>query len=805
MVNINYNSAFPDQVVPEEEKKSREYGLQVAQDIEGEWFKNSSGQNRFINNFQNFNRLRLYARGEQPVQKYKDELAINGDLSYLNLDWKPVPILSKFVDIVVNGMTEKGYEIKSYAQDPFAIKNKTEFAQNAIRDIENKAMIEGLQAQLGPNANLYASAQPDELPGTTEELDLYLQLNFKQSVEIAEEEVINNILDYNKYEQTKKQLAYDLTVLGIGCVKTNFNLSEGVTVDYVNPANIVYSYTDDPNFEDIYYVGEIKNMSLSEVKRQFPNLTPSELEEIQKYPGQNSFVDNTWWGQNTKDQVQVLYFEYKTYQDQVFKIKQTEQGLEKTLEKPDTFDPPPNDNFERVSRAIEVLYCGAKVLGLGNNLLKWELSENMTRPYGDTTKVNMNYIISAPRMYQGRINSIVSKTVGFADMIQLTHLKLQQVLSRLVPDGVYLDVDGLAEVDLGNGTNYNPAEALNMYFQTGSIVGRSLTQDGEINRGKVPVQELQTSNGMAKIQSMIQTYNYYLQMIRDVTGLNEARDGSMPAKDSLVGLQKLAAANSNTATKHVLQSLMYLTVRTCENISLRVSDMLNFPLTKSSLINSINGFNTSTLEEIEKLSMHDFGIFLELEPDEEEKASLEQNVQIALQAGNIGLEDAIDIREIRNLKLANQMLKLRQKEKQERDRAQQLENIQAQAQANAESAEKAAMAELQKNQAMADTEVQIEQAKSQFEIQRMEQEALIKKQLMAEEFRYDMQLAQIQGQAQQQKEAEIEDRKDKRIRMQGTQESELISQRQNDTLPKDFESAGNDTLGGFGLEQFNPR
>merc|ERR1712078_786178 len=462
-------------------------------------------------------------------------------------------------------------------------------------------------------------------------------------------------------------------------------------------------------------------------------------------------------------------------------------GLEKTLEKPDTFNPPPNDNFERIARSIEVLYCGAKVLGLGNNLLKWELSENMTRPYGDTTKVNMNYVISAPRMYQGRINSIVSKTVGFADMIQLTHLKLQQVLSRMVPDGVYLDVDGLAEVGLGNGTNYNPAEALNMYFQTGSIVGRSLTQDGEINRGKVPVQELQTSNGMAKIQSMIQTYNYYLQMIRDVTGLNEARDGSVPAKDSLVGLQKLAAANSNTATRHVLQSLMYLTIRVCENVSLRVSDMLQFPTTKQSLISSINGFNISTLEEIEKLSLHDFGIFLELEPDEEEQANLEQNIQIALQAGNIGLEDAIDIREVRNIKLANQMLKLRQKEKQERDRAQQLENIQAQ------------------NQALADTEVQIEQAKSQFEIQRMEQEALIKKQLMAEEFRYDMQLAQIQGQAQQQKEAAIEDRKDKRIRIQGTQESELVNQRQNDLLPKDFESAGNDTLGGFGLEQFNPR
>ena len=802
MVNINYNSAFPDQVVPEEVKMSKEYGLKVAQAIEGEWFKNSSGQNRFLSNFQNFNRLRLYARGEQPVQKYKDELAINGDLSYLNLDWKPVPILSKFVDIVVNGMTDKGYEIKSYAQDPFAIKQRTNFAFNALRDIQNKDAIQQLAQLTGKN--FYNSPNPEKLPNDPEELDLYLQLNYKQSIEIAEEEVINNILDFNKYDETKKRLAQDLTILGIGCVKTNFNLSEGITVDYVNPANIVYSYTDDPNFEDIYYVGEVKNMSLSEVKRQFPYLSDKELEEIQKYPGRNSYTDNTWWGQSTKDQVQVLYFEYKTYHDQVFKIKQTDQGLEKTLEKPDTFNPPPNDNFERVSRSIEVLYTGAKVLGLGNNLLEWRLSENMTRPFGDTTKVNMNYVISSPRMYQGRIESIVSKTIGFADMIQLTHLKLQQVLSRMVPDGVYLDVDGLAEVDLGNGTNYNPAEALNMYFQTGSIVGRSLTQDGELNRGKVPVQELQTSNGMGKISAMIQTYQYYLQMIRDVTGLNEARDGTTPAKDALVGLQKLAAANSNTATRHILQSLMYLTVRVCENISLRVADMLNFPLTKQSLLSSINTFNTNTLEEIQKLSIHHFGIYLELEPEEEDKAALEQNIQIALQAGNIGLEDAIDLRQIKNSKLANQSLKLRQKKKQERDRAQQLENIQAQAQANAESAEKAALAEVQKQQALAETEIQIEQAKAQFEINKMEQEALIKKQLMAEEFNYDIQLAQVQAQAQQTKEAAIEDRKDNRVKIQGTQQSELISQRQNDLLPKNFES-DNDSLDGFGLEQFTPR
>ena len=564
MVYNTNNSIFPDQVVPEEEKKSFEYGSRVGNAIEQEWFSNNSGQNRFSYNFQNFNRLRLYARGEQPVQKYKDELSTNGDLSYLNLDWKPIPVLSKFVDIVVNGMTEKGYEIKSFATDPFALKQRTDFASNALRDIQNQQAIQRLSTATGQN--FFASTDPNNLPRDKGELDLFMQLNYKQSIEIAEEEVISNVLNVNKFDETKKRLAYDLTVLGIAASKTSFNLSEGITIDYVNPANLVYSATDDPNFEDIYYVGEVKSLTLSEIKRLYPHLTNEELERIQRYPGRNSFSRGDWQVQSDPEQIQVLFFEYKTYQDQVFKIKQTEQGLEKTLEKPDTFNPPASDNFERVSRSIEVLYTGAKILGMGEDILEWKLAENMTRPYGDTTKVNMNYCISAPRMYQGRIESIVSRTTGFADMIQLTHLKLQQVLARMVPDGVYVDVDGLAEVDLGNGTNYNPAEALNMYFQTGTIVGRSLTQDGDINRGKIPIQELQSSSGISKIQAMIQTYQYYLQMIRDVTGLNEARDGSSPDKNALVGLQKLAAANSNTATRHILQSLMYITIRSCENM-----------------------------------------------------------------------------------------------------------------------------------------------------------------------------------------------------------------------------------------------
>jgi len=805
MVYTNNNSSFPSQVVPDSEKQSYEYGALVGRAIENEWFRGDrvgGAGNRWGSNWQNFHRLRLYARGEQPVQKYKDELSINGDLSYLNLDWKPVPVIPKFVDIVVNGISSKNYDIKAYAQDPDSIKKRTGFAANILKDMLTKPLLDKIQGTLG--TNMYSSPDPDNLPEDKEELEIRMQLSYKQEIEIAEEEVINQILDNNKYPLINKRLNYDLVVLGIAATKTNWNKAEGVTIDYVDPANLVYSYTEDPNFEDIYYVGEVKSITLEEVKMQFPHLSAKDLEEIEKYPGDVNYTRNYYGQDYDTSNVQVLYFEYKTFSNQVFKIKQTDVGLEKALEKTDDFNPPENDSFSKVSRSIEVIYSGAKILG-HEKMLEWKLAENMTRPFADTTRVQMNYAICAPRMYKGRIESLVSRITGFADMIQLTHLKIQQVLSRLVPDGVFVDVDGLAEVDLGNGTKYNAAEALNMYFQTGSIVGRSMTQDGDMNRAKVPIQELQTSSGSGKIQSLIQTYQYYLQMIRDVTGLNEARDASTPDRDALVGLQKMAAANSNTATRHILQSSLYLTLRVCENISRRVADSLNFPLTASSLMQSISVSSVETLKELQNLNLHDFGIFLELEPDEEEQAQLEQNIQVALQSGGIDLEDAIDLRQIKNIKLANQSLKYKRKKKIERDQANQQANIQAQAQANAQLAQETALAEVQKQQAITEQKIQLEQSKLQFEIQKMQQEALIKKQLMAEEFSYQMQLAEMQVAQAQEKLNKMEDRKDQRTKLQATQQSELIEQRQNNTLPKDFESAGFDNLGGFGLEQFSPK
>ncbi len=788
-IYTNGSSIFPSQVVSDAEKASFEYGEQVAQAIEQEWFSQGrTNGNRYLTTWNNYNRLRLYARGEQPTQKYKDELSINGDLSYLNLDWKPVPIISKFVDILTNGISNKDYDVNAFAQDPASVEKRTNYAEMLAQDMFARDVMKKITSTLG--SNLFNTDIPeDKMPQSAEELELHMQLSYKQGIEIAEEEAINQVLDVNRWDLIRRRINYDLVTCGIGAVKTNFNTSNGITIDYVDPANLVYSYTEDPNFEDIYYVGEYKMVTLPEIAKQFPNLSDSELKKIQEYQGNRTYMYGYGNGPNDENTIPVLYFEYKTYMDQVFKIKQTEQGLIKAIEKPDTFNPPENENFERVGRTIEVLYKGVKVLGT-DMLLKWEMCKNMTRPFADTTKVEMNYAICAPRMYKGRIDSTVSRITGFADMIQITHLKLQQVIARMVPDGVFLDMDGLAEVDLGNGTNYNPQEALNMYFQTGSVVGRSLTQDGELNRGKVPVQELSSGSGQAKIQSLITTYNYYLQMIRDVTGLNEARDGSIQDSNTLVGLQKLAAQASNIATKHINNASLFLTLRMCENISKKIKDMLDYPLTANALRDSLNIFNTSTLRQIDQLNLHDFGIFLDLEPDEEEKAKLEQNIQVALSSGGIDLEDAIEIRQIRNLKLANQMLKQKRRRRLQRERQMQAEMAQQQAQANSQASQAAAEAEVQKQQALTSEKVNFEQAKSQFEIQRMQTEAEIKRQLMAEEFNYQLQLEQMKTQRETMKEQEIEDRKDKRTRIAGTQQSQMIDQRKNDLLPIDFENQG---------------
>lgn len=802
------SSVFPSQLATDKEKASSQFGLQVGQAIQYEWFRKDGTSCRYYSQWAEFNKLRLYARGEQSVAKYKNELAIDGDLSYLNLDWTPVPIIPKFVDVVVNGMCDRLFKVKAFAQDAMSQSKRNKYQEMLESQVAGKEILSQIQELSGVNPFVM---DPNELPNNDEELNLYMQLNFKPAIEIAEEEAINTIFEENNYYDIRKRIDYDSTVLGIGIAKHEFLQGSGVKVSYVDPANVVYSYTEDPFFKDCFYWGEIKTVPLSELYKIDQSITKEELQEISQYSQQwYDYFNVAQFYQNSvfaKDTCTLLYFNYKTTKKVVYKKKKLENGNSRVIEKDDTFDPPTEmmeeGSFEKIEKTIDVWYEGVMVMGT-NILLKWDLSKNMVRPKSASQHAIPNYVACAPRMYKGVIESLVRRMIPFADLIQLTHLKLQQVINRTVPDGVFIDADGLNEVDLGTGAAYNPEDALRLYFQTGSVIGRSYTQDGEFNNARVPVTQLTSNSGSAKTQMLIANYNHYLDMIRSVTGLNEARDGSMPDPNSLVGVQKLAALNSNTATRHILESGLYIYKTLSEALTYRVADILEYSDFKEDFINKIGRFNVSILNEIKDLYIYDFGIFIEISPDEEQKAQLEANVQMALSKGDINLEDAIDIREIKNLKLANQLLKMKRVKKQEREEQMEMQKQQMTAQMQMEAQQMASQTAMQKIQLENESKMQLKQAEVAFEIQLLERQSQLKSQLMAEEFSYNQQLNGMEVESLSAREKEREAAKAKRISQQNTEQSKLIDQRKNNLPPLSFES-NEDSLDGFDLGEFDPR
>ena len=806
-IEINATS-FPSQMATDAEKASDAFGLQVGQAIQYEWFRKDGNSCRYYTQWRDFRRLRLYARGEQSIAKYKNELAIDGDLSYLNLDWTPVPILPKFIDIVVNGMSDRLFTPKAYAQDAMSQAKRSKYQDMLEALMISKPILQTIKEKTGVDTFMM---DPEQLPETDDELSLYMQLNYKPAIEIAEEEAINTILEENHYQDTRKRIDYDMTVIGLGVAKHEFLQGTGVRISYVDPANVVYSYTEDPYFKDCFYWGEIKTVAMTELLKIDQSLTKEDLQEISQYSqGWYDYYNVAQFYENSlfnRDTCTLLYFNYKTTKKVVYKKKNLKGGGARVIEKDENFNPPKEmmdeENFEKIEKTIDVWYEGIMVMGT-NILLQWKMSENMVRPKSATQHALPNYIACAPRMYKGVIESLCRRMIPFADLIQITHLKLQQVIARTVPDGVYIDADGLNEIDLGTGNNYSPEDALRLYFQTGSVIGRSFTQDGDFNNARVPITQLNSNSGAAKTQMLITNMNHYIDMIRSVTGLNEARDGSNPDPNSLVGLQKLAALNSNTATRHILEAGLFIYRSLAEALTYRVADILQYSDFRDEFANQIGKYNVSILNDIKDLYIYDFGIFIEVSPDEEQKAQLEANIQMALSKGDINLEDAIDIREIKNIKLANQLLKMKRVKKQEREEKMAMQQQAITAQQQIKSQELAGQVAMQKIQAETQAKMQLKQAEIAFDIQKMNEEAKMKSQLMAEEFQYSMQLHGMEVGTLDKRDQMKEEAKAKRISQQNTEQSKLINQRKNNLPPMNFES-NEDSLDGFDLAEFEPR
>lgn len=796
-------ATFPSVLTPDYEKATDDYGLRIGRAISYEWFSRTGGNScRYYDQWLTFHKLRLYARGEQPIAKYKNSFSVSGSLEHINLDWSIVPVIPAFLDRVVNGISERMYKVRAEAVDIMSAEKKNAFQDMVEANMNAKDALVNIKKDFGVDA---FDIPVQDIPEDQTELNLYMQLKYKPSIEIAEECAIETVLNTNKFYETQKKIIYDIATLGIGIGKHEFEVNNGIVAKYVDPQNVVYSYTESRTFDDCFYWGEVKRVPLTEIYKIKPDISDEEMEKVAQYG--SAFYDYYGIMRNyvndlfQRDTVTLLYFNYKTTHHFTYKKKKTASGFEKVIKKDSNFNPDPNEHFEKVTIPKDVWYEGILVIG-SNILLKWEMAENMVRPESPSQMAYPNYFACAPHMYKGVIESLTRRMIPLADQVQLSFLKKQQILSRLIPDGVFIDVDGVNEVDLGKGANQTATEALQMYFQFGSVIGRSQTQDGDYNHAKIPIHEIQTSSGQNKLAAINAEIDANLNLMSLCTGIT--KDASNPDPDSLVGLQKLAAANSNTATRHILQAMLEITQRIATAVSLRIADVLRYADFKEELIMQIGKYSVATLNDIRNLYLHNFGIYLEVAPDEEERAMLESNIQQALANGNINLEDAIDIREVNNIKLANQLLKKLRKDRDKQRMAEKKADIDMQTQGNIQSANAANQAKMQYAQIELQGKSSLSAQEHQQKMEQMREEAKLKSGLMEKEFQFNLQLTGAENSVIEQREDKKEKAKDDRTKIQATQQSKLIEQRQRNLPSQNFESS-NDYIGDLSLDEFDPR
>jgi hypothetical protein len=806
-IAINFRS-FPRQNEDFSIQMTTDYGLQVGEAIQYEWFSKQANSCRFMDNRTEFNKRRLYANGMQGTSKYKERFVTDGDMSFLNLDWNIIPVIPKFRDIVSNGMSQREFTIKTFSIDPISTENRIKYRNEMEKDMVAKDFLMQAKEVLGVDG---FTNDPETLPENEQELDLHLQLDYKPSIEISEELAIQSVFEDNYFiKTTKRRFENDLVDLGIGAVKHRYVEGDNVVLDYVDPANLIWSYTEDPYFKDCFYFGEYKNTNLSEIYKEYPNLTPDQKEVLEGVSSSwNNYYELNQFNNDidTLDgKIGILYFNYRTSREKVWKKKNNVRGGVKVIskEKDFVYKGKGDANFEKLTKVEEVWFEGVLVLGT-SILLEWKVCENMVKKDSDLSRAKPNYVVCAPKMYKGYIDSLVNRMIPFADDIQMSWLKLQQIKQRVVPDGQYIDVDGLAGINLGNGQAYTIEDALKMYFETGTVIGRSSTVGGEFNHGKVPITEIRHSSGQDKIKALWDSIQISMDMIASVTGINQAVDASNPDKNSLVGIQKMAAYSSNVATRHILDACVFMLTSIAECVSIRIADILKFSKGKENFARKIGRTSVFNLDEIKNLHLHDFSIYIELDPDDEEKAKLEADISLEIQQGNLGVEDKYAIMNIKNLKLAHQFLALRKKKRMKERQEQEMAKIEAQTQSNIQSAQAASESKSMLIQTEKNMDLEIEKAKGENAINKLNEEAKLKKELMELEFNYNMQLKGIEVDGMKKKEEMKEDRKDNRVSKQATLQSEIADQKANGKPPINFESREDSLDGGFNLGVFNPR
>jgi len=789
---ISQNISYPSHLDSFEKKQSSAFGKSVGDIIYSEWFHKGTGRCRFYTSKSTFQERRIYANGLVKMTKYHDKIGTNGDVSLLSLSTKPLSRMPKIVDLVVNGMVNRKYSIVAKAIDPVSQENKQAYRKRIESDQNTLPIIQ--QAKEASGLDI-ASMPIDQLPETKEELDLHMQMEWKPSNCLSNQLAIATVMAENEYDLTiDKQIKRDLVVDGIACNFTRLNPAKGIIQKRIDPSDLVYSQTKDPYFRDCFYKGHVEQVLVSDIFIEYPQLLNDAQvkQEIVDSGNKWSIMHELSKSDNLKGTANLLYFTYKTFRERASKIKKKANGeviIDDASEFFDSSKPiDKKDKYTRASVVEEILFEGVMVLGT-NILLKWELAKSMSRPKSNNRKVCEQYNIVAPNFQDGIISSLVGRMMPIEDKANITELKAEQIIQGITPDGIAIDVDALAEIDLGDGKNQTVQQALNMYLQKGSYLYRSSQIGGEYNNAQKPFQEVQTGDSINKLTALRNENNGYIAELTDVVGLNKASDASNPDRDSLVGIQKMAAYNSNLATRHILDGAGYLTLKSAETISYCISDILKYyPSLREDLIRKIGATAVEDLDYVKDLHLSDFAIFYELEMDDEERAMLDADLSLAIEKGFIGLDDKYKIRDFKVLKLAIQYLSILIKKRAKITQEQEAQKFKMQADENIRASQQAEQFKQQTAQMQAQFDAQKQQVIAEGEIAKEKTRGEQDRLTLTQKIQGDLVLQDKINEGMIQKNSLIEENKDKRIDKASTNQSEESHRKETGGAPIDFEA-----------------
>ena len=788
--NDKNKGSFPDPLANAEEKNSKSYGVQYAKAIESQWGKMSTANSLLSKRNTVFERSRDYANGSQDTNIYKNLLrSLNpndGDGSLMNLDYTPVPILPKFVRVVANKILSRNPYPNLEAIDPLSSSEKDLQKKRVEIQIQNKKKLAALKEKRG----MVIDIDPDQLPDSLEESEIFLGTNIKTDAEIAAQIGTNMTLSWNSFnDNIFRRCVNDLVSLGMAVVKRSNDPNEGIKTDYVDPVKFIHSYTEDPNFEDLIYAGHIKTISIQELRR----LAGNEFEEedlkkiatsVSKNRGNdpnslnktsyNNRLSRTEYGYDNY-MVDVLDFEFISVDTIHFEEKENRFGNVNFFMK--GYDYKPKQGvFGRKPHCMDIstVYSGSYIMGGCEMIFNYGMSKNIPKNVHDISKARLSYSAVATNIRDMVPKSMVDSCTGFADMLQLTHLKIQQAIAKAKPDGLIIDIEGLENVQLGKGGELQPLDLHDIYEQTGVFYYRSKNPEGGFQNP--PVREI--GNSIRNINELIGLYNHYLRMIRDTTGINEMMDASTPKGDTLVGVQQQAIAAGNNAIYDITNSSMVLFKKVCEDIVKCIQILPVESVIYRTYENAIGKENMSVLSSFSDLPMYNFGVQVVKEMEDKEKAYLEQNIQMSLQQKELDIEDAIAIRQLKDVNQAERLLVIRRKKRIAQQQQIAMQNSQAQAQQAQASAQAASQARIQEMQMQAQIDAQKMQLENQLSAQ-LEQ--------VRHQFRREIELIKAQAtlgfrteeqEFKEKLEVLKEDRKDERVEKQAEKQSQLISQRQ---------------------------